>query len=107
MYMKRPLIVGVLVVFGATIYADEGFARPFGYYHKKGPCRISVKNGNPIYTESVIIVTVPGRVRLCTPEYRECMALTLPIIASEPGAGRRILVSHPKIKGLIPIEDLP
>jgi|GEM_PF-3819376 len=106
MWMSKLLIVGVLARLTITACADEAPTRPFNFY-TKGSARIGCKNGTPIYRESAAIIIVPGRVRLCTPEFREIIAVTVPRITAEKRVGGKIFVLHPKIKGLIPLEDLP
>ena len=65
---------------------------PLGYYYGK--------NG-------VAIVVVPGPIPLCTPEFWERMAVTLPKIASDAWWKGRVLIRHPKLYDVfIPLEDL-
>ena len=74
--------------------------KPFGHVMVKHHVRVTAQNGTAYryIAKDVILVCVPGRVRLNTPEYMQRMALTKAQITLEHGPTIPIKGSHP-IKG--------
>jgi len=130
--LPRSLVASLLTVFAITAYADGDLIRPFNYYFKKKTYRVSVveeweyKPANPKQRNTPphrigvkrtlvrscilgdVVVTVPDRVTLCTPEFWEYMDVTVAAVMSEGELQGRILVIHPNIyKAVFLLEDLP
>ena len=97
----KRLILGVLAVFAivavSSVNAQESVS-PFEYRKEKKHFRFILQDGQQYETWNVIIVNIPGRVKLNSQEFNQRMVATVSQIRTEYWPWMPIYISHP-IKG--------
>ena len=102
MCMSKCVIIGVFAVFVSVVFSAvaQDSVKPFDYRKDKKHYRFVFPGGQEYETWNVIIVSIPGRVKLTSQEFNERISVTVANIRTEYWPWIPIYINHP-IKGLI------
>jgi|GEM_PF-7111845 len=100
MRLNKQHIIGLFSLFVIVVYpvTAQDSIRPFEYRKEKKHFRFILPEGQAYETWNVIVVSIPGRVKLDSQEFNQRMPVTVAIIREEYWTWMPIYISHP-IKG--------